>query len=293
MAKCSICLERVNAAHLFSCCGCTHLACKSCSKQHYAVHQLQDSSKFPLRCFALDCKARVRKEEVKKRSLFTAENWAKYNRFTQHAEAKRKAMAAPGHRVVECPDCGTAKVIKRSVFSYFWSRGWAKLTCAQCASSFEAAPETNSMSLWTLARLCLTECAQPCPSCGHLVIKNGGCSHMRCRCGASWTWLHVPFVSFAVKSLVYTLTKLMIPLILLTFLSSVHALHTLCTGGGLVGTFWLAWRCAVLAKSGVYSGLFLAKSGLYYGFFYGVVAPARFLISSAWWCGGALSRTLF
>ena len=113
----------------------------------------------------------------------------------------------------------------------------------------EAAPETNSMSLWTLARLCLTERRAALSELrppGHQ--KRWLLTHaLSVRCFVDMASRTVRLVRRQVSRLQFNeVDDPLDPSHVLIIRSCIaHALH----GWGPVGTFWLAWCCAVLPKA--------------------------------------------
>ena len=111
----------------------------------------------------------------------------KYNRFKFSRENKN-ARECPQCRAFQigqpdvtpqivCQDCGT-----RFCFFHSNAHDFDRFpTCEDYEKSIAAELQPSVDFLRSLSK--------PCPACGVMVMKSGGCNHMKCQCGAAFCWL--------------------------------------------------------------------------------------------------------
>ncbi|KAG8833864.1 hypothetical protein FRC18_002937 [Serendipita sp. 400] len=179
--------------------GCAHPAnvCKSCISETVKAHLEDRGPAIAIACPDSACNQTLSREDVK--AWVTPSVFARYDMLTL-----RELMRQDQGLFVWCqnPTCysgqlhseGASQPIvtclrcsQRTCFTHcvLWHEG---KTCKQYDRSrpiMDALNRSaNRASIWWNTR--------NCPGCFQPIAKQGGCRHMRCRCGYSFTWWYAP-----------------------------------------------------------------------------------------------------
>jgi len=184
--QCPLCCEDVQGEEpvvLSQCCSVEHGCCQSCMKR-YVGSLVSDGRVGSIRCPVREsCSSVVQPSEVLR--LTDSATFAKYERF-------RQMQGDPLLR--QCPSCETLCQPDKD------EEGGAipEMKCHRCGVEFcfhhSTAHAGRSCEAYRqqmdkdehYAR----QTGRPCPGCGILTEKNGGCNHMTCpQCKQEWCWI--------------------------------------------------------------------------------------------------------
>ena len=183
---CQICLENVDkdGAYIPTNCTMSHEFCRDCMVA-YTSHEITEGNVDSMACPLISssqCNGQLEDYEVE--SLVDG---SLYERYTALKEKRRD----PNNR--ECPQCD--KIILGSPhnpkmhcidcdvnFCFFHSNAHPNESCEAYIVRTRAGERLNKKYLQAHSR--------PCPSCGLMTEKSGGCNHMTCHvCHGQWCWL--------------------------------------------------------------------------------------------------------
>ncbi|XP_068313601.1 probable E3 ubiquitin-protein ligase ARI2 [Pyrus communis] len=188
---CGICMDEIPADRV-TVMDCGHCFCNGCWTEHFIV-KINDGQSRRIKCMAYKCNAIC--DEAVIRNLVSARdpNLAeKFERFLleSYIEDNRMVKWCPS-----VPHCGNAIRIEEDEL--------CEVECACglqfCFNCLAEAHSPCSCQMWKLwCQKCQDESetvnyiavnTKPCPKCGKLVEKNGGCNLVSCLCGQPFCWL--------------------------------------------------------------------------------------------------------
>ncbi|KAL3161579.1 hypothetical protein ABBQ32_010441 [Trebouxia sp. C0010 RCD-2024] len=150
---CDICMDDLPAAAMHSVGTCMHQFCKGCLERHIQTHMR--SRPLPVVCPAVKCRSGIDADECSV-LLHNKEDIALLTQM--EAEAKIPASAK-----FWCPkkECSNLLIVKKS-------------------THLEASKVDDSDAL----SLAQKKGWRRCPTCRHVIERDTGCNHIKCRCGA-------------------------------------------------------------------------------------------------------------
>lgn len=193
--SCMVCMDDVEPSQATRLTACGHAFCDDCWSGHLKSRIGEGQSR-RLRCMAPKCAAVVPEPDVLRimRSR-DPESAATYER------ALRDSYADDNARVTWCPStphCGNAVRAPRGTEG---RPGEPQCLCGKCfCFSCKAEPHSPASCVmfreWERKNSDESEThtwiaahTKPCPKCGKLVEKNGGCNLVSCQCGQCFCWL--------------------------------------------------------------------------------------------------------
>jgi len=188
LIKCPLCLDEKTEEDLYRLQACGHLSCPECLSAYLRAH-LKDQSKYPLKCFVAECKINLDYTDV--RSHLTEEEVAVYDKFL----IRVALLSDKSHRPLYCPlpDCDTMMIVEESDLQEPLKvcTGCTREFCCKCLIRWhkdktceevkEADREGEALRAANLAmfqQLAKKENWLPCPTCGFMIERTGGCHHM-------------------------------------------------------------------------------------------------------------------
>lgn len=210
--KCMICL---GDAAVLDVAHCGHIACAPCLTEYYTQ---RDLAIYPCRCFA--CPKRVGIAELARLEILSAADAERAHKFNQLAKFRDNMHK---YTTMTCRKCSTVNKTRKDTHLHKLrcrgckdfidttitlavcpycrhhttvKKGTTKnLRCQSCLGVFdhsggELGAKVSKEDLAMLSKS-LADSAYGfgvCPRCGAGVLKNGGCHHMSCVCGAHFEW---------------------------------------------------------------------------------------------------------
>ncbi|GLT96025.1 hypothetical protein SLE2022_136740 [Rubroshorea leprosula] len=190
---CEICMEEFSGGET-SRMECGHCYCIDCWTEHFIV-KINEGQSRRIRCMAYKCHAicdeAIVRDLVRKRHDELAE---KFDRFLleSYIEDNKMVKWCPS-----IPHCGNAiRVEDDDEFSHEVQCCCGVQFCFNCLSEAHSPCSCSMWKLWM--NKCQDESetvnwitinTKPCPKCGKLVEKNGGCNLVACVCGQPFCWL--------------------------------------------------------------------------------------------------------
>lgn len=111
----------------------------------------------------------------------------KYKRFQflqSHVNARECPYDGCGHlQIGDSSNNNTAIICGKCRYTYclLHANAHPTMTCADYTMMTSKDLEVNMNFI--------QETSKPCPSCGRMITKSGGCNHMKCMCGTNFCWL--------------------------------------------------------------------------------------------------------
>lgn len=188
---CKICMDE-KPADEFTAMDCGHYFCNECWTEHFVV-RINEGQSRRVRCMAHKCDAVC--DDGKIRTLVGARDSLvaeKFDRFLleSYIEDNKRVKWCPS-----VPHCGNAiRVDEDELCEVECSCGHQ--FCFGCSSEAHSPCSCLMWDLW--AKKCqdesetvnwITSHTKPCPKCGKLVEKNGGCNLVVCVCRQAFCWL--------------------------------------------------------------------------------------------------------
>lgn len=165
---CTVCNDYIGPT--LQCPACGHSACEDCTERWVDMQVPHCASKlsFGFRCFNPDCTEAIAEAVV----LLNSRSAMTLKRDLRRRARLQANRLYPSEMQVNCPQAGCVGL------GY---RGFDTAMCFICEHQWslvegDAPPDG------------LPRCLKPCPSCGSLIEKNGGCDHMTCRCEHEFYW---------------------------------------------------------------------------------------------------------
>lgn len=211
--RCSVCWETLPGCQCIQLSECKHIACRECVKGFWTSRIEEGRVEDGIVCPEVTCGGLPRVEEV--RNVVETEMYDRYERFL----LKR---ALEGRDVVSCVRSGCEGVAFRDesdermvrcgycsyIFCADCERTWHTGACKETESVktfvqeymsldeeereayVKAMPDSEALKRKLAEVRCLTEMGgRPCPKCGMLIVKSGGCAHMVCSlCQEEFCW---------------------------------------------------------------------------------------------------------
>lgn len=216
--KCPACWESFPGTECTSLSACRHVACNECLAGFWGA-RITDGRVHAkdIVCVESDCSAPAHATEV--RHVLDKDSYEKYERFLLNTAletdnelvhcARQGCMQMAG---VDPDDTNMGRCAYcLYVFCIGCSQKWhAPAKCARDAPEeldvgelvwlMEASTDEErermrrewSAVTWEKVEMGMAMCSlggKTCPDCGILVVKDGGCAHMRCLCGCEFCWL--------------------------------------------------------------------------------------------------------
>lgn len=190
--QCAICLEaKTDILNLIQ--KCSHpRACFDCLRTHYVKYEMENATSFPLRCFWPGCNRVLRDTQIRR----LVKKDSEMQRFYRQQRLARETRHMDVKRVL---DRGIQKRKQDRQANNFK----ATQSCGQCNETVVVYPCRSSEYMCSHCRYIgkvdvitaeevrsivasVGENLVFCPSCHNAIIKNGGCNHMVCLCGATF-----------------------------------------------------------------------------------------------------------
>lgn len=166
--SCMVCNDYIGPT--LQCPACGHSACEDCTGRWVDMQVPRCASKllFGFRCFNPDCMEAMAEPVV----LLNSRSAVTLKRDLRRRARLQANRLYPPEVQVNCPQAGCVGL------GYL---GFDTAMCFICEHQWslvqgDAPPDG------------LPRCLKPCPSCGALIEKNGGCDHMTCRCKHEFYW---------------------------------------------------------------------------------------------------------
>lgn len=188
VVNCDVCWDDAEEANNMRCCSNT--VCCECIRGVASAVIEQGWDGYIVRCPNPTCRREV--SEYMLRKALTVEMMERLATL-QEVTVKKQGSLEQAY----CPRKGCATPVYVPANA---SRGrCSKCTKSFCASCLEAhsrfmpcaaheAKHCVTSPRYALSQAWKVVWTKPCPKCGERIEKNGGCSHMSCRCGAYFCW---------------------------------------------------------------------------------------------------------
>lgn len=156
---------------------CGHTLCKPCADKYYTQRDLEI---YPLHCAICDKRVSIgvlKRDQI----LNTTEDVQRVVRL-----GKLAMMRENTHKyvAVTCPWCREDNIVQKY-------KGKHQFRCRRCKNMFISkvthAVDVSPKEMESVLEA-FSEPVVRCPLCGTGIVKNGGCPHMTCRCGAHFEW---------------------------------------------------------------------------------------------------------
>lgn len=188
---CEICMDE-KPSNEFTTMDCGHYFCNECWTEHFVV-RINEGQSRRVRCMAHKCDAVC--DDGKIRTLVGARDSLvaqKFERFLleSYIEDNKRVKWCPS-----VPHCGNAIRVDEDELSEV-ECSCGHQFCFGCSSEAHSPCSCLMWDLW--AKKCqdesetvnwITSHTKPCPKCGKLVEKNGGCNLVVCVCRQAFCWL--------------------------------------------------------------------------------------------------------
>jgi len=186
---CFICYSKQPIEDGFRLSNCHHLFCRECITGF--MENKINNGQVHLRCFYLEndekaCGERIAEQDILQNVSESA--WKKYEKFKANQENVSARQCPfcdftqngdPEHPIMTCGDCG-----KQYCYTHSNAHD-VDMKCEQYELSMAKETKMNQMVLNEMG-----DNVKPCPQCKFMIIKNGGCNHMKCvQCQCSFCWL--------------------------------------------------------------------------------------------------------
>ncbi|KEH34170.1 zinc finger, C3HC4 type (RING finger) protein [Medicago truncatula] len=189
--SCGICFDSVTVSKMFTTSSCNHPFCTNCISMYVDVQRKENVVK--LNCPNPDCSVELKPEHVE--SIIPKQVIVEWeSAIYESSIAMMQKMYCPYENCslllvndevevvtsCECPSCH-------------------RLFCAQCKVPWHTNMNCQEFQEWKdnqdeeqlerkFLELANSEKWQRCPKCSMHVQRNGGCEHMRCRCGCNFCY---------------------------------------------------------------------------------------------------------
>jgi len=186
---CYICYSKKPVEEGFRLSTCGHLFCRECI-QGFLENKIINGQVAP-RCFYLEndekaCGQPIAEEDIMQ--IVSETVWKKYEKFKANQGNANSRQCPfcdhtqtgdPEHPMMVCDKCGREYCFTHS------NAHDSSMTCEEYELSVAKETKMNEMALHQMG-----DNVKPCPQCKFMIIKNGGCNHMKCvKCQCSFCWL--------------------------------------------------------------------------------------------------------
>jgi len=110
--------------------------------------------------------------------------------FCRTCIGKYSEACAREGRMARCPEC--KREMQRSELPTQPLAGSGGGMLEMVGGPFDPSIDLSDLTVHQVLRAARQAHLKRCPACGTLIEKDGGCDHMRCRCGQMFRWSEVP-----------------------------------------------------------------------------------------------------
>eukprot|EP00007_Cunea_sp_BSH-02190019_P001364 CAMPEP_0174244844 /NCGR_PEP_ID=MMETSP0417-20130205/36779_1 /TAXON_ID=242541 /ORGANISM="Mayorella sp, Strain BSH-02190019" /LENGTH=790 /DNA_ID=CAMNT_0015324571 /DNA_START=47 /DNA_END=2419 /DNA_ORIENTATION=+ len=189
LEECLVCFDEYPTSEFVSLKDCGHRYCPECITTMILTCVNNNEAK-SVKCMDPSCGRTLEDDEVS--SYIDSENFQRYTRFKQlsvwHADSNARWCPRPNCEtavIVEdpkqsralCPTCNTEWCLKCKL------RHEPELSCSKAKKLLDGAKLEKAAKKWAKKH------CKPCPQCGTVITKNGGCHNVHCsQCRCCFCW---------------------------------------------------------------------------------------------------------
>jgi hypothetical protein len=174
---CPICLEKYPASLTLKLDSCNHVFCKHCLELYLKI-QMDTKTHIPYNCPMMDCKRPLLDIAI----AITL----KPNDYQLFIKLKKLQVLEETLNTKTCAKCKRNLIADRKKPWVMCECG--EQICSRCGEMWHPMQSCNHVVSKKFRKQGYYGKIRLCPRCGYKIVKEGGCSHVYCKCGCCFCW---------------------------------------------------------------------------------------------------------